>query len=223
MPTMMRQFKELLFRNWYLKLFSLVLATLLWAVIAQESTSEIFFDVPVEYQNVPKDTEVIGDTAKIVEVRLRGPSTLIREISAKDISTVIDLDQMPLNGETYVPLNAQHVHAPFGVEVVRVTPPRVRVSLEPTVSALLHVLPATMGHVALGYEVDAILVKPERVKAEGPASHVRALESVMTTQIDLTNKKSTIIQTVDLDLPDSLVRFPETTPIRVEVIIRRKP
>src|SRR5882672_6295348 len=223
MRPIMRQFKELLLRNWYLKLFSLVLATALWAVIAQESTSEVFFDVPVEYQNVPAETEVVGDTAKIVEVRLRGPSTLIREISAKDISTVIDLGQLPLNGETFVPLNAQHVHAPFGVEVVRVTPPRVRVSLEPTVSAWLHVLPATMGHVAQGYEVDAILVKPDKVKAEGPASHVSALESVMTNQIDLTNKKSTIIQTVDLDLPDSLVRFPETTPIRVEVKIRRKP
>lgn len=223
MRSRMRQIRELLFTNWHLKLFSLVLATALWAVIAQESTSEIIFDVPVEYQNVPPDIEVIGDTAKKVEVRLRGPSSLIREMSAKDISTVIDLDQMPLNGDTTVPLNAQHVHAPFGVEVVRVTPPRVRVSLEPTVSTMLHVLPATMGHVAQGYQVEAILVKPDLVKAEGPASHVRALESVMTTEIDLTNKKSTIIQTVDLDLPDTLVRFPETTPIRVEVKIRRKP
>jgi YbbR domain-containing protein len=218
-----RQIRELLFTNWHLKIFSLVLATALWAVLAQESTSEIIFDVPVEYQNVPPATEVIGDAAKKVEVRLRGPSSLIREISEKDISTVIDLDQMPLNGETTVPLNAQHVHAPFGVEVVRVTPPRVRVSLEPTESKMLHVLPATMGHVAQGYEVDAILVKPDQVRAEGPASHVRVLVAVRTTEIDLTDKKSTIIQTVDLDLADTLVRFPETTPIRVEVKIRRKP
>jgi YbbR domain-containing protein len=219
----MRQIREFLFTNWHLKIFSLVLATALWSVIAQESTSEIIFDVPVEYQNVPSATEVIGDATKRVEVRLRGPSSLIREISAKDISTVIDLDQMPLNGETTVPLNAQHVHAPFGVDVVRVTPPRVRISLEPTVSKPLHILPATIGHVAPGYEVDAILIKPDTAKAEGPASHVNPLESVKTTEIDLTDKKSTIIQTVDLDLPDILVRFPETTPIRVEVKIRRKP
>jgi YbbR domain-containing protein len=109
------------------------------------------------------------------------------------------------------------------VDVVRVTPPRVRISLEPTVSKPLHILPATIGHVAPGYEVDAILIKPDTAKAEGPASHVNPLESVKTTEIDLTDKKSTIIQTVDLDLPDILVRFPETTPIRVEVKIRRKP
>jgi hypothetical protein len=88
---------------------------------------------------------------------------------------------------------------------------------------MLSVIPATIGHVAQGYEVDAILVKPDQVRAEGPASHVRVLVAVRTTQIDLTDKKSTIIQTVDLDLADTLVRFPETTPIRVEVKIRRKP
>src|SRR6188768_3280193 len=114
----MRYLKELLFNNWYLKLFSLILAAALWALIAQESTSEVFFEVPVEYQNVPRFTEVIADSAKTIEVRLRGPSTLIREISAKDISTVIDLEKMQMNGETTVNLNAQHVHTPFGVEVV---------------------------------------------------------------------------------------------------------
>jgi len=218
----MRYLKELLFNNWYLKLFSLILAAALWALIAQESTSEVFFEVPVEYQNVPRDTEVIADSAKTIEVRLRGPSTLIREISAKDISTVIDLEKMQMSGETTVNLNAQHVHTPFGVEVVRLTPSRVRVSLEPTSSAVLHVLPATTGRVASGYQVEAILVKPNRMKAEGPASHIRLLESVMTTPIDLTDRTATFIQSVDLDLPDSLVRFPETTLIRAEVKIRKK-
>jgi hypothetical protein len=49
----MRYLNEFLINNWHLKLFSLLAATALWALIAQESTSEVFFDVPVEYQNVP--------------------------------------------------------------------------------------------------------------------------------------------------------------------------
>jgi YbbR domain-containing protein len=164
----------------------------------------------------------MAETAKVVEVRLRGPSTLIREISAKDISTVIDLSQIPVNGDATLHLNAQHVRTPFGVEVVRVNPSQVRISLEPTDSAYPRVIPMTVGHVASGYEVMAILVKPDRVKAEGPASHVRMLESVMTSPISLTGMKNTTIKSVELDLPDSLVRFPETTPIRVEIKIRKK-
>lgn len=222
---MIRRIKDLLFENWHLKLFSLLVAGALWALIAQESTSEIFFDVPVEYQNVPANTEVIGDTAKTVEVRLRGPSTLIREIAAKDISTVIDLKQMALDGDTMVPLNAQHVHTPFGVEVLRVTPSRVRVSLEPTVFATLKVVVANPVHMPPGFEMDSVVVTPDTVKVEGPASHVRALMSVTTTPIDLSvmsAKRNTLNQTVDLDLSDPLVRLPDFKPIHVAVKIRRK-
>ena len=218
----MHRLKDLLFENWHLKLFSLVLAAAMWTLIARESTSEIFFEVPVEYQNVPPNTEVMGDTAKTVEVRLRGPSTLIRQIAAKDISTTVDLAQMPQDGEKIVPLTAQHVHTPFGVDVVRVTPSRVHVSLEPTVSVTLRVLSATTGHVPQGFEVESIKAKPEFVKAEGPASHVHSLVSVMTTPIDLSGKRTSLNPIVDLDSPDPLVRFPEATPIRVEVKIRRK-
>lgn len=220
----MRRTKDLFFENWYLKLFSLALATGLWALLAQESQSEVFFDVPVEYQNVPASTEVISDNAKTVEVRLRGPSSLIREIAAKDISTIIDLKQTPLDGETIVPLNAQHVHVPFGVEVLRVTPARVRVSLEPTVAKRLHITPVP-SRIPPGFEVDSIAVIPDSVKVEGPASRILMLTSVMTTPINLSglsSKRTTLSQTTDLDVQDPLVRFPEATPIRVEVKIRRK-
>src|SRR5205814_6273520 len=109
----------------------------------------------VIYQNVPPNTEVIGDTAKTVEVRLRGPSTLIREIVAKDVLPVIDLAEMPLDSEKTVPLNAQHVHTPFGVEVLQVTPSHVRVSLEPTARVQVRLIPVITGRVAAGFEVES--------------------------------------------------------------------
>jgi|SRR6185295_10843568 len=219
----MHRLKDLFLENWYLKLFSLVLAIGLWAMISKESTSEVFIEVPVEYQNVPPKTEVIGATARTVEVRLRGPSTLVREIAATDVRTVIDLGQLPQDGEKTIPLNAQNVHAPFGVEVVLVTPSSLQVSLEPTVSVTLHILPETTGHLPAGYEIEAIAFKPPDVTAEGPASHVRSQVNVKTTPIDLAGKKATFTQNVNLDLPDPLVRFPEATPVRAQVKIRRKP
>jgi YbbR domain-containing protein len=109
------------------------------------------------------------------------------------------------------------------VEVLRVTPTRVRVSVEPTVKVLLTVVPNTSGRLAPGYEVVSKVANPKSIRAEGPSNHVLILGNVTTTAIDLTNRKETFTQTVDLDLPDSLVRFPELTPIRVEVKIRKKP
>ena len=66
----MRYFGRLLFHNWPLKLFSLLLATALWITIASESTSEIAIDVPLEYRNVPENAEIIGESTNTVAHRV---------------------------------------------------------------------------------------------------------------------------------------------------------
>src|SRR5262245_7776875 len=137
----MHWLKHLLTNNWRLKLLALLMAVMLWAATTRESTSEIGIDVPLEYQNVPANTEVITDTTNTVEVRLRGPSTLIKEVSSPDISTTIDVGKMEKGSEKIVTLTKEQVRAPFGVDVVAVNPARVRVTLEPTVSSRLKIIP----------------------------------------------------------------------------------
>src|SRR5262245_14883063 len=171
----MHWLKHLVIHNWRLKLAALFMAVILWAATARESTSEIGVDVPLEYQNVPANAEVISDTTNTVEVRLRGPSTLIKEISPQDISTTIDMGKIEKGQEKIVPLTNAHVHAPFGVDVVGVNPARVRVTLEPRVSTHLRVVPAVTGMPGEGYRVEAVSVTPDSVKVEGPASRVRLL------------------------------------------------
>lgn len=219
---MMQRFRQFLFHNWRLKLFSLVIATMLWAATARESTSEIGVNVPLEYQNVPGNTEVISDTTNTVEVRLRGPSTLIKEISPQDISVTADMGKTPVGSEKILPLTSQHVRAPFGVEVVEVNPARVRVTLEPTISARLRIHAAIVGAPAEGMKVEDVTVTPDSVKVEGPANRVRLLENVLTTPVDVSGKTASFVQSVDLNILDPRVRVPQSPPVRVEVRIGPK-
>src|SRR5262249_18041485 len=105
----MNWLRHLFIHNWRLKLVSLALATMLWAATAKEPASEIGVNVPLEYQNVPANAEVITDAINTVEVRLRGPSTLIKEIGPKEISTTVDMGKMPLGSNQILPLTAQNV------------------------------------------------------------------------------------------------------------------
>jgi YbbR domain-containing protein len=218
----MNWLRHLFFHNWRLKLVSLVLATVLWAATARESTSEIGVNVPLEYQNVPAKTEVLSDATNTVEVRLRGPSTLVREIGTKEISTTVDMRKMPLGEEKILPLTVQNVRAPFGVEVVAVNPARVSVTLEPTVPADLPVRATVVGTPAEGFKVAGFSVSPGTVKVEGPANRVRLAESVSTTTIDVSGKKATFEQTADLNILDPRIRIPNSQQVRVEVRIRPK-
>src|SRR5262249_61710627 len=107
--------------NWYLKVISLALAAMFWALVATETSSEIGLEVPLEYRNIPPQLEITGDMTNTVQVRLRGASNVIKEITARDVSTIIDLSKM-LRGEKIIPLSPQNVQDPFSAERIRVMP-----------------------------------------------------------------------------------------------------
>jgi YbbR domain-containing protein len=214
--------KDLLLHNWHLKLISLVLATVLWAEVARTPTSEIGLSVSLEYQNIPPQTEVFGDTTDRVEVRLRGPSSLVRTLSPQDLSLSIDMNGMPTGQERILPLSPELVRAPVGVEVVRVIPARVKLNIEPTLRLPVRIYPRFVGSPAPGYEIEKSVVTPETVDIEGPSSHVKRMETIDTADIDVGGRQSTFRETVELDIEDPIVRLPNVGPIAVEVRIRRK-
>ena len=101
----------------------------LWVSISTQANSEIGIVIPLEYRNIPSQLEAIGVTTNTVEVRLRGPAALIREISPRDISATVDLSGLR-SGEKIVNLTPQNVRSPFGVDIVRVSPSQVKLNLE---------------------------------------------------------------------------------------------
>ena len=213
--------KDRLLHNWHLKLIALALATVLWAQVARTPTSETGVSVPLEYQNFPAKTEVYGETTTRAEVRLRGPSSLLRSVAAQDVSLSIDLRGMAMGQEKILPLTPDLVRAPVGVEVVRVNPARVRLTVEPTARKTVQVLPVLNGLPQTGFEADRPIVAPGTVDIEGPESHVRAVITIPTTPISLQERNASFTETADLDIQDPVVRVPKATSVRVEVKIRR--
>ena len=44
---------------------SLILATMLWMAVANQASSEIGLEVPLEYRNIPAQLEITGDMTKM--------------------------------------------------------------------------------------------------------------------------------------------------------------
>ena len=217
----MHALKRFLIHNWFLKLFSLVLATMAWLTIASETSSEIRLSVPLEFRNIPPNVEMTGETTDLVEVRMRGPSNLIREVSEKDISASIVLSQMTA-GEKAFSLTSQNIRAPFGIEIVRVSPTRVSVNLERTMSKTVPVIPRFEGELGEGYEIEQTAVLPDRVQVRGPESRIRSLESVFTAPVSIAGLAADILETVDLDITDPLLRLQYALPVEVGVTVREQ-
>lgn len=214
--------KDLLLHNWHLKLVSLALAAALWAVVARAPTSEIGLSVPLEYQNIPPQAEVFGDTADRVDVRLRGPSSMIRTVSPQDVSLSIDITGMRMGQERVLPLSPEMVHAPIGVEVIRVNPAHVRLTLEKTATKVVPIVPKLSGLPHIGMEVEKTIVAPETIEIKGPSSHVLPVDSIHTSAVNLEGRASDFKESVELDIQDPVLRLPKAASVTVEIRLRRQ-
>jgi len=205
--------------NLPLKLVSLVLAVLLWFVIAGEKTSEMGLSVPVELQNFPKDLELTGDPVDTVEVRLRASPGIIQRLTPGDVSAHIDLADAH-EGERIVHLTPDSVRVPFGVTVVKISPSIITLNLERTLSKTVPVRPRLLGRPAPGYEVAEMTTEPAEVRIAGPKSRVQEVESAYTEPVSVEGAEANVVDHVNIGLEDPLLRIQGNPRVRVTVRIR---
>ena len=218
---MLQSLKHSITNNWALKVVSLVLATMLWMAVANQASSEIGLDVPLEYRNIPPQLEITGDMTNSVQVRLRGSSNVIKGLTAKDVPTTIDLSKMR-TGEKIAALSPLNVQAPFGAEVIRVNPSSVRFTLERTLVKTVPILPTIIGQPPDEFEIGQIMVSPSSIQVEGPESRINSLSSIATVPVHVERRETRIEQTADLDVPDPQIRLQHPAPVNLKIDIHRK-
>jgi YbbR domain-containing protein len=216
---MLMLIRRFITHNWVLKLFSLLLATLMWFAISSENNLEISLVAPLGYQSRPPNTEITHDQVKQVSLRLRGSASLLAELSNADVTVAISLaGEEP--GPKSVLLSADdHVQKPFGVEVLRIEPNRVQFDLERTLTKRVPVYPNIEGTLADGFVLGEVRVDPDSIEVTGPESSIDPLGSISTLTIRIDGASQTVRASVDLDIRDTYVQPPSWVPIEVEVEI----
>jgi YbbR domain-containing protein len=124
----MRWLRRVLLHNWHLKLLSLLIAFLLWAVYTAEPIAEVGYLVPLEFRNLPPGLELAEDVPTQIHVRVRGRPAILHRITPAELSIAIDLSGAA-PGELLVRLAADHLDLPPGVELTRISPAEVRIRL----------------------------------------------------------------------------------------------
>jgi YbbR domain-containing protein len=205
--------------NMPLKVVSLLLAGLLWFVIAGEKTSEMGLSAPVELQNFPKDLELTGDPVNTVEVRLRASPGIIQRLTPGDVSAHIDLAGAH-EGERIVHITPESVRVPFGVTVVKISPSIITLNLERTLQKTVPVRPRLLGRPGPGYEVSEVAAEPPEVRISGPKSRVQEVESAFTEPVSVEGAETDAVDNVNIGLEDPLLRIQGSPRVRVTARIR---
>ena len=207
------------FRHIGLKLLSVAIAVLLWMVIAGEETVERGLRVPLELQQFPPGLELLGDVPTTADVRVRGPSGTLSRVSPGDIVAVLDL-RSARAGERLFHLTPEEVRAPFGVEVIQVSPPTVAVAFEKTASRTIPIKPAIEGKPAAGYMVGKTTADPPTVEVVGPETAVRRVTEALTEPVSVAGALGPVQETVTVGTLDPAVRVKtqRTANVAVQIV-----
>ena len=217
---MKRVIRNIFVKNWGLKLFSLLLAFVLWmSLIPEEKTfSEKTLTVPLETVNIPPNMELVDKPEAQVDVTIRAPNRLINEITAANVLAKLNLQKATVFQQEF-PLNEAMISMPPGVSIIRISPNQVKLKLERTKEAMLEIVPTIIGEVKQGHKAK-IEVMPPRVLVQGPESKVREKDRVATVPVDVSEMTKSAEFEVDLILPRPDLRLAYSrNRVKVRVLI----
>lgn len=202
--------------NGRLKLFSIAFACGLWLFVNYaERDAEKTLVVPVEFNNLPAQLMINGTRDEYVDLRLRGPRSLLSQLTSKKLK--LDLrDVRP--GVASFRITPDMLNLPRGVQLIRISPAQVNLSVAQIVKRTVPVQLELRGKPPHGYIVKETEVKPEKIEVTGPAPQIEKLQTVLTDTLDLTTLAQPITRNVALRGPEE--GFVSYSTDRVQVHIR---
>jgi YbbR domain-containing protein len=215
-----KRLRHLIFDHFGLKLLALLIAFLMWYGVAHDPVSEVSLQVPVEFSRPPQGLDYTSDVTPQVQIRLRGPARILRDLPQESVHAMVDL-QGAAPGEHTYDLDNSNIRAPHGVEVMQVTPNRLRLVFDTRLTRQVPVIPRVVGILPPGYRIETVTASPATVTIVGPARHVDAVERAVTDAVDVTGVAGKASFQTSAFLPDPLVHISGSGPVRVLVTTQK--
>ncbi len=207
------------FRHAGLKVISLALAVALWMAVSGEEVVERGLRIPLELQQFPPGLELAGEPFTLVDVRVRGGSGTLSQVTSSDVVATLDL-RAARPGRRLFQLMPENVRVPFGVEVVQVTPSSIAMVFEKSATRQIPIAPEVEGNPAPGFIVGTVTADPKTIEVTGPESAVARATEAVTEAVSVAGARSRVAEIVRVGLLDPLLRLktPRSANVRVEVL-----
>jgi len=211
-----------IFGNLRYKLLAVVIAVFLWVVARGSSSVERGFDIPVVLQGVPDDLVVVDQGADVVNVRLLGSRSALRNFDPERLEYPLEISEAK-PGQADFEVDLSRFDLPRGARVVSRSPSRIELSLERRIARTVKVKPDVEGTPAEGYRVGRIATDPPRVRITGARSEVLRLSEVATETIDVTGATGPVEREVRISAGPGHVWAESPRTVKVKVAVEAEP
>lgn len=209
-------------RNWGLKLFSFLIALVLWLTLIPEDKifDEKILTVRLDVHNIPSNMALVEKPPPTLNVIIRAPKRLIDQFTPANVNAVLDLRGARIDVRDYI-LSENMIRVPEGAEVQQIIPQQVSLRLERIVEEMLEVEPDIMGELPEGLGVAKIEVIPSRVRVRGPESKINKNDKVRTLPVDISELTGPTEVEARLRLPNAdLSLATSRTTVLVRILIQ---
>src|SRR5688500_633245 len=198
--------RKIFLEDWSLKLLSLAIAVVLWLVVTGQN-EPVTAHVNVQLNFIrPPSLEISNDPPRTVDVMLTGSRNKVDNLTSLDLVATVDLADQRAGERVLRLADKALITLPQGIKIDGFQPSAIPIRLEEVVERQVNVEPKLEGKPAEGYEVYNIYPNKGSIAVRGPASHVNALQKVMTESIWLAgHKESFTAPSVAIDVPDPKV------------------
>ncbi|UCD35511.1 MAG: YbbR-like domain-containing protein [Nitrospiraceae bacterium] len=216
--------KEFFTTNVPLKLASLIVAVALWFFVMLSGRSEITMDIPVVFTEIPERFEVV-EAPKTISVTIEGQERLLKYLQPSDVSAVVSVSEAK-TGRSFFTISQKNISLPKSFLVTSIDPETISLTMERQLKKIVSVRPHIVGIPEKGFRIANIIVDPESITLEGPASTVTKIDSIKTEPIDINGINSNLVYKANLNLSAPLVKKNLTkvdVKLSVEKILKENP
>ncbi len=211
--------KKKLFKNWGLKLASLVLACILWLLVVRidDPTKPVTFNnikvklVNTELLDQENKVYEVLDHTDTVKVTINAPTSIAEQIRPTDISAEADISKL-----TDINTVAINYYINYEVNDIQGDHDVVRLSVEDKKSKWVKLQYRTVGEVADGYMVANVSPDQTLVEVTGPESVIDQV-SYAGVDIGVTGATNDLSANVEVQLYDSEGNLMESSGIKKNV------
>jgi YbbR domain-containing protein len=212
---------DILTRNFWWRLVSLVIAVAIWLNVANEPEIATLVTAPVQYKEPSSDLEVTSRLIESVNLEARGPSGRLHELSATRTAVILDFSKIHEPGEHTFTLTRTDTNLPRGVELVRATPAQLRFTFERREKRRVPVEILLSGQPPKGLRLVSSQAFPADQEIAGPGSRVERVNAVTTDTINLSSLRAPgLTRTVNIYIPEPQVRFTGPAQVTVKIVLK---
>lgn len=214
-----RHWMQLSPKDWVLRIISLGLAIVLWYFVGGEDIVNKNVMVRVEVINLPRDLVISNQFKREIEVSVSGPRSLVLDMGNLVISRQIDLAQAT-SGTMVIENRNEDIAVPRGVNVLRIQPQSVILSLDKLIHKVFEVNPVTIGTLAPDYVLKEIRMDPDSISITGPETVLSQFEVLRTKEIDIRGLRTPTQRQIPLDLDPVIVDLIGETTVTADLDIQ---